>query len=189
MSFWDTIVEYADKAWDWGGDLVGEGADWLVGVEQFTDEGGDYSIGYEGGVMGFLDSAFDYSTGSSTILDAAGNIIGSGARAYLQSQKGGGPFQTPQIKAPKITRSASTVNVAGLSSLNNPIGVNNPDVRAAMQRLSQRTNVNPQMQSISQQYMTKRQGAKTMGLESSSLARVRTAPAASVRTESKQEVV
>ena len=68
------------------------------------------------------------------------------------------------------------------------IGVNNPDIRAAMQRLSQRTNVNPQMQSISQQYMTKRQGAKTMGLESTSLARVRTAPAASVRTESKQEV-
>lgn len=177
MDFWDTIVNYADKAWDF-----------LVGVEQFTDEGGDYSIGYEGGVMGFLDSAFDYSTGSSTILDAAGSFIGSGAKAYLKSQKDGGPFNAPQIKAPKITRSASTVGVAGLAALRNPVGVNNPDVRAAMQRLAQRTNVNPDMQSISQQYMTKRQGSRTIGLESSALPRVRTAPAASVRTTSTQEV-
>ncbi len=177
MDFWDTIVNYADKAWDF-----------LVGVEQFTDEGGDYSIGYEGGVMGFLDSAFDYSTGSSTILDAAGNFIGSGVKAYSKSKKEEGFFQAPQIKAPKITRSASTVGVAGLAALRNPVGVNNPDVRAAMQRLAQRTNVNPDMQSISQNYMTKRQGSRTIGLESSALPRVRTAPAASVRTTSTQEV-
>lgn len=177
MSFWDTITEYADKAWDF-----------VVGVEQFTDDGGDYSIGYEGGVMGFLDSAFDYSTGSSTILDTVGSFVGSGAKAYLKSQKGDGPIKQTQRQAPKITRAASTVNVAGLASLRNPVGVNNPDVRAAMQRLSQRTNINSDMQSISQQYMTKRQGSRTMGLESSSLPRVRTAPAASVRTTSTQEV-
>ena len=179
MSLWDTISDYASAAWEWGGDLVGEGADWLMG----TDSG----MGEDYGTPGALSTLYGY--GESFLGSDLGDLVGSGARAYLQSQKGGGPFQSPQIKAPKITRSASTVSVAGLSSLNNPIGVNNPDVRAAMQRLSQRTNVNPQMQSISQQYMTKRQGAKTMGLESSSLARVRTAPAASVRTESKQEVV
>lgn len=178
MDFWDTIVDYADKAWDF-----------IVGVEQFTDDGGDYSIGYEGGVMGFLDSAFDYSTGSSTILDTVGSFVGSGAKAYLKSQKEDGAFQAPQIKAPKITRSASTVGVAGLAALRNPVGVNNPDVRAAMQRLAQRTNVNPQMQNISQQYMTKRQGARTMDVGSPGLPRVRTATPASVRTQSTQEVV
>ena len=178
MDFWDTIVNYADKAWDF-----------IVGVEQFTDDGGDYSIGYEGGVMGFLDSAFDYSTGSSTILDTVGSFVGSGAKAYLKSQKEDGAFKAPQIKAPKITRSASTVGVAGLAALRNPVGVNNPDVRAAMQRLAQRTNVNPQMQSISQQYMTKRQGARTMDVGSPGLPRVRTATPASVRTQSTQEVV
>lgn len=168
MDFWDTITDFVEPAWDW-----------LVG----TDSG----MGEDYGTAGALSTLYGY--GESFLGSGVGDLVSKGAKAYLKSQKEEGPFQTPEIKAPKITRSASTVNVAGLASLKNSIGVNNPDVRAAMQRLSQRTNVNPQMQSISQQYMTKRQGARTMGLESSSLARVKTAPAASVRTESKQEVV
>lgn len=179
MDLWDTITDYASAAWDWGGDLVGDGADWLFG----TDSG----MGEDYGTPGALSNLYGY--GESFLGSDLGSLVSSGAQAYLKSQEKEGPFSRSQIQAPKITRSASTVSVAGLSSLRNPIGVNNPDIRAAMQRLSQRTNVNPQMQSISQQYMTKRQGAKTMGLESTSLARVRTAPAASVRTESKQEVI
>jgi len=179
MSFWDTITDFASDAWEWGGDLIGEGADWLFG----TDSG----MGEDYGTPGVFSNLYGY--GESFLGSDLGSLVSSGAKAYLKSQKEGGPFKQTAVKTPKITRSASTVGVAGLAALRNPVGVNNPDVRAAMQRLAQRTNVNPQMQSISQQYMTKRQGARTMGLESSSLARVRTAPAASVRTQSTQEVV
>ena len=175
MGFWDTITEYADKAWDWITDSS---------ISDLPDE-----LLYTQGMSGSspIQTAIDYGTGF--FGSDLGSLVSSGAKAYLKSQKEGGPFKQTEVKAPKITRSASTVGVAGLAALRNPVGVNNPDVRAAMQRLAQRTNVNPQMQSISQQYMTKRQGARTMGLESSSLARVRTAPAASVRTQSTQEVV
>ena len=174
MSFWDTITNFVEPAWDF-----------VMGTEEW--ESGDL-VGFSGGLRGFLDPVADFFASDSRMFDVAGNFIGSGAEAYLKSQKEEGPFQAPQIQAPKITRSASTVGVAALASLRNPVGVNNPDVRAAMQRLAQRTNVNPDMQSISQQYMTKRQGSRTIGLESSALPRVRTAPAASVRTTSTQEV-
>ena len=175
MSFWDTITGFVEPAWDF-----------VMGTEEW--ESGDL-VGFSGGLRGFLDPVADFFASDSRMFDVAGNLLSSGAKYYLESQKGDGPFKQTEVKAPKITRSASTVGVAGLAALRNPVGVNNPDVRAAMQRLAQRTNVNPQMQSISQQYMTKRQGSRTMGLESSSLARVKTAPAASVRTQSTQEVV
>jgi hypothetical protein len=174
MSFWDSITDFADEAWSY----VELGYDWLAG----TDGG----MGEDYGTPGALSTLYGY--GESFLGSDLGDLVSSGAKYYLESQKKDGPFGQTQRQAPKITRAASTVNVAGLASLRNPVGVNNPDVRAAMQRLSQRTNINPDMQSISQQYMTKRQGARTMGLESSSLPRVRTAPAASVRTTSTQEV-
>jgi len=179
MSFWDTITDFASDAWEWGGDLIGEGADWLFG----TDSG----MGEDYGTPGVFSNLYGY--GESFLGSDLGSLVSSGAKAYLKSQKEGGPFKQTAVKTPKITRSASTVGVAGLAALRNPVGVNNPDVRAAMQRLAQRTNVNPQMQSISQQYMTKRQGARTMDVGSPGLPRVRTATPASVRTQSTQEVV
>ena len=174
MDFWDTVTDFASGAWD----AIEAGYDWLVG----TDSG----MGEDYGTPGALSTLYGY--GESFLGSDLGSLVSSGAKAYLKSQEKEGPFSRPEIKAPKITRSASTVGVAALASLRNPVGMTNPDIQNAMRRLSQRTNVNPQMQSISQQYMTKRQGATTMGLGSPSLARVRTAPAASVRTESKQEV-
>ena len=175
MGFWDTITEYADKAWDWITDSS---------ISDLPDE-----LLYTQGMSGSspIQTAIDYGTGF--FGSDLGSLVSSGAKAYLKSQKEGGPFKQTEVKAPKITRSASTVGVAGLAALRNPVGVNNPDVRAAMQRLAQRTNVNPQMQNISQQYMTKRQGARTMDVGSPGLPRVRTATPASVRTQSTQEVV
>ena len=178
MSFWDTITDFASDAWDWGGDLIGEGAEWLFG----TDSG----MGEDYGTPGVFSNLYGY--GESFLGSDLGDLVSSGAKYYLESQKKGGPFGQSQRQPLNIKRTPSTVNVAGLAALRNPVGVNNPDVRAAMQRLAQRTNVNPDMQSISQQYMTKRQGSRTIGLESSALPRVRTAPAASVRTTSTQEV-
>ena len=175
MGLLDIIEGYVEPAWDF-----------VMGTEEW--ESGDL-VGFSGGLRGFLDPAADFFASDSRMFDVAGNLLSSGAKAYLKSQKEGGPFKQTEVKAPKITRAASTVNVAGLASLKNPVGVNNPDVRAAMQRLAQRTNFNPDMQRISQQYMTKRQGARTMDVGSPSLPRVRTATPASVRTQSKQEVV
>ena len=175
MGLLDIIEDFASDAWD----VVELGYDWLVG----TDSG----MGEDYGTPGVLSTLYGY--GESFLGSDLGDLVSSGAKAYLKSQKEGGPFKQTAVKTPKITRSASTVGVAGLAALRNPVGVNNPDVRAAMQRLAQRTNVNPQMQSISQQYMTKRQGARTMDVGSPGLPRVRTATPASVRTQSTQEVV
>lgn len=179
MDLWNAISDFASDAWDWGGDLIGEGADWLLGTDQGMGE--DY------GTPGVLSNLYGY--GDSFLGSDLGSLVTSGAKAYMKSKEEGGPFSRSQIKAPKITRTASTVSVAGLASLRNPVGVNNPDVRAAMQRLSQRTNVNPQMQGISQQYMTKRQGSRTVSIGSPDLPRVRTAAPAAVRKQSTQEVV
>jgi len=175
MGFWDTITDFVEPAWNF-----------VMGTEEW--ESGDL-VGFSGGLRGFLDPAADFFASDSRMFDVAGNLLSSGAKYYLESQKGDGPFKQTAVQAPKITRAASTVSVAGLAALRNPVGVNNPDVRAAMQRLSQRTNVNPDMQRISQQYMTKRQGARTMDVGSPGLPRVRTATPASVRTQSTQEVV
>ena len=175
MSLWDTIVEYADIAWDY-----------LVGVEQFTDEGGDYSIGYEGGVMGFLDSAFDSSTGSSTILDSAGNLIRSGAKAYLKYQEEGEPTgKASKMKVADIG-SAPSAAAAALAAARNPIGLRNPDIQAAIRATAGRTNFNPQLNEISRQYLTKRQGQLTLGVGSPSLQRVAPTTAAPVRTAAKE---
>lgn len=175
MGFWDTITNFVEPAWNWITDSS---------ISDLPDE-----LLYTQGMSGSspIQTAIDYGTGF--FGSDLGSLVSSGAKAYLKSQKEDGPFKQTAVQAPKITRTASTVSVAGLAALRNPVGVNNPDVRTAMQRLSQRTNVNPDMQRISQQYMTKRQGARTMDVGSPGLPRVRTAPPASVRTQSKQEVV
>jgi hypothetical protein len=175
MSLWNAIVEYADKAWDY-----------LVGVEQFTDEGGDYSIGYEGGVMGFLDSAFDSSTGSSTILDSAGNLIRSGAKAYLKYQEEGEPTDKASKRKVADIGNAPSTAAAALAAARNPIGLRNPDIQAAIRATAGRTNFNPQLNEISRQYLTKRQGQLTLGVGSPSMQRVTPTSAAPVRTAAKE---
>ena len=127
MSLWDTITDFVEPAWEF-----------ITGEKDY--ESGDFTGSYTGGLgLGNL-----YEAGKSFL---GSDIVKTGAQYFLDSQDKP-TFQAPTIEPPKIARSASTVSVAGLASLRNPIGVNNPQVQTAMRRMSQRTNINPQLQRI-----------------------------------------
>lgn len=168
MSLWKTVTGFVEDAVDIGADFL-LGAD--IGSPHGTTRGG-----------GFLDDAMSF--GSKLF---GSDIVKTGAQMFIDSQ-GKPTFQAPTIEAPKIARSASTVSVAGLASLRNPVGVSNPQVQTAMRRMSQRTNINPQLQRIVDANMTTRQGRRTIGLGSSSMPRVTPTAPAAVRKVSTTEV-
>ena len=181
MSFWDTVTDYAKDA-----------AEFIMGTKEY--ESGDFTGEYTGGlalgnVYEFGKTAYGYV---DSFLDSElGSVVKSGAKAYVASQDKDArrPFQAPQLEMPNIKRSASTVSVAGLAALRNPVGVNNPQVQTAIRRISGRNNFNPQIQRIMQQNMTARQGRRTLGVGSASLPRVAVTPAAAVRRETTSKTV
>lgn len=167
MSLWKTVTGFVEDA-----------AEFVMGAKDY--ESGDFTGTYTGGLgLGNL-----YEAGKSFL---GSDIVKTGAQYLLDSQERP-TFQAPTIEAPKIARSASTVSVAGLASLRNPVGVSNPQVQTAMRRMSQRTNFNPQLQRIVDANMTTRQGRRTIGLGSSSMPRVTPAAPAAVRKVSTKEV-
>jgi len=170
MSLWKTVTGFVEDA-----------AEFVMGTAQYTEEGGeDIFIGYSGGLgLGNLWEAGKSFLGS--------DIVKTGAQYFLDSQDKP-TFQAPTIEPPKIARSASTVSVAGLASLRNPVGVNNPQVQTAMRRMSQRTNINPQLQRIVDANMTTRQGRRTIGLGATTMPRVSPTAPAAVRKVSTTEV-
>ena len=87
----------------------------------------------------------------------------------------------PQFQRPDIIRGKMQPSQVTPSQVRNPIGLNNAQVQSAMRRMSQRTNVNPQLQRIVDANMTTRQGRRTIGLGSSSMPRVTPAAPAAVR--------
>ena len=168
MSLWDTVTGF-----------VGDAAEFVMGAKDY--ESGDFTGTYTGGLeLGNL-----YEAGKSFL---GSDIVQKGAQYFLDSQEKP-TFQAPTIEPPKISRTASTVSVAGLASLRNPVGVNNAQVQTAMRRMSQRTNINPQLQRIVDANMTTRQGRRTIGLGSSSMPRVAPTAPAAVRKVSTKEVI
>lgn len=181
MSFWNTVTDYAKDA-----------AEFIMGTKttDFATGEVDYVGGLQlGDVYEFGKTAYGYV--DSFLSSELGSAVKSGAKAYVASQQKDArrPFQAPQIEMPNIKRSASTVSVAGLAALRNPVGVNNPQVQTAIRRMSSRNNFNPQLQRIMQQNMTARQGRRTLGVGSASLPRVAVAPAAAVRKETTSKTV
>ena len=181
MNFWNTVTDYAKDA-----------AEFIMGTKEY--EGDDFTGEYTGGlalgnVYEFGKTAYGYV---DSFLDSElGSVVKSGAKAYVASQDKDArrPFQAPQLKLPKIERTASTVRPVSLSALRNPVGVNNPQVQTAIRRISGRNNFNPQIQRIMQQNMTARQGRRTVGVGSASLPRVAVTPAAAVRRETTSKTV
>ena len=171
--FWDTVSGY-----------VGDAADFLLGNQMGSPHGTTGKTGVLEDVYEFGKTVYGYA--DSFLSSDVGQFVKEGAKAYIASrdeEDGKRLFQAPQIEAPNIKRSASTVSVAGLAALRNPVGVNNPQVQTAIRRMSSRNNFNPQLQKIMQQNMTARQGRRTLGVGSASLPRVAVTPAAAVRKE------
>lgn len=167
MSLWKTVTGFVEDA-----------AEFVMGTKEF--ESGDFTGEYTGGLgLGNL-----YEAGKSFL---GSDLVKTGAQYLLDSQEKP-TFQAPTIEAPKIARSASTVSVAGLASLRNPVGVSNPQVQTAMRRMSQRTNISPQLQRIVDANMTTRQGRRTIGLGATTMPRVAPTAPAAVRKVSTKEV-
>ena len=171
------------------GGFVEDAVDFVVGVEQFDDD--DSSIGYSGGVMGFLDSAFDRSTKGSTLLSTGASLLKTGAGMYLKSQREDAKYKAiknPTFRRPDLIRGRNQESTPSRSQPRNPVGLNNPAVRGALQRMGSRSNFSPQLQRIVEANMTARQGRRTIGLGTTQLARVTPAPAARVRKVAKEEI-
>ena len=178
-NFWDTVSGY-----------VGDAADFLLGNQMGSPHGTTGKTGVLEDVYEFGKTVYGYA--DSFLSSDLGQLAKKGAKAYIASRDEEDSkrlFQAPQIEAPNIKRSASTVSVAGLAALRNPVGVNNPQVQTAIRRMSSRNNFNPQLQRIMQQNMTARQGRRTLGVGSASLPRVAVTPAAAVRKEATNKTV
>jgi hypothetical protein len=168
MSLWNTITDFVEPAWEF---ITGEKTtDFATG-----------EVDYIGGLQ--LGDVYEFG---KSFLDS--DIVKTGAQYFLDS-KGEPVYTDPKIEMPKIARTASTVNVAGLASLRNPVGVNNPQVQTAMRRMSQRTNISPQLQRIVDANMTTRQGRRTIGLGATTMPRVSPTAPAAVRKVSTKEVI
>jgi len=167
MSLWNTIVDFIEPAWDF-----------VMGTEEW--ESGDL-VGFSGGVRGFLDPAADFFGSDASMSQ----FLKSGAKYYLDSQEKGGPMGASKMKVADIGSAPSSA-AAALAAARNPVGLRNPDVQAAIRATAGRTNFNPQLNEISKQYLTKRQGQMTLGVGSPSLGRVTPTSAAPVRTAAKE---
>ena len=168
MSLWNAIVDFIEPAWDF-----------VMGTEEW--ESGDL-VGFSGGVRGFLDPAADFFGSDASMSQ----FLKSGAKYYLDSQEKGGPMgKASKMKVADIGSAPSSA-AAALAAARNPVGLRNPDVQAAIRATAGRTNFNPQLNEISKQYLTKRQGQMTLGVGSPSLGRVTPTSAAPVRTAAKE---
>lgn len=168
MSFWDTITEWLEPAWDF-----------VMGTEEW--ESGDL-VGYTGGIRGFLDPAADFFASDARMAE----FLKSGAQAYLSGA--GTPQQQQQragIRVPDIGSAPSPASAA-MSSARNPVGLSNPDIQSAIRNLAGGKAVNPKMQEITRPFMTAQQGRRTIGTASPAMPRVSPTAAATVRTAAKE---
>ena len=118
-----------------------------------------------------------------------GSLVKKGANMYLDANKRNNN-PTLQSKArmerPRLIRGSNQPTTAARTQPRNPIGLNNPAVRSAVQRMQTRNNFSPQLQRIVEANMTARQGRRTIGVGSTQLARVTPVAAASVRKVAKE---
>jgi len=176
-NFWDTVTDYAKDAVDFG-------ADFLLGEKDY--ESGDFTGDRTGGLFSDI---YDFGKGAYDMANSflgsdVGTLVKKGANMYLDSRKTDDPvFKNPRMQRPKLIRGTNQSTTASRTQPRNPVGLNNPAVRSAVQRMQSRNNFSPQLQRIVETNMTARQGRRTIGVGSSQLARVSPAPAAAVRKE------
>lgn len=119
---------------------------------------------------------------SSTSLGFLGDIIGSGAKAYVESQESDDDFGVPEMETPRIQRFSGQAPRAGISP-----AMQNPRVQLALQNIFNRINNERNLQQMVRDSgvpMTTRGGRRTLGLEAprtpsatkTKLASVKTAP-------------
>jgi hypothetical protein len=181
-SFWDTVTDYAS-------DAIDIGADFFLG-DEVLDPGGNLTGDREGGLFSDI---YDfgrgvYNIGESFLGSDVGSLVKKGANMYLDANRREDP--TLQSKArmerPRLIRGSNQPTTAARTQPRNPIGLNNPAVRSAVQRMQTRNNFSPQLQRIVEANMTARQGRRTIGVGSTQLARVTPIKAASVRKVAKE---
>tara|TARA_R100000388_G_scaffold91159_1_gene73037 strand:- start:304 stop:858 length:555 start_codon:yes stop_codon:yes gene_type:complete len=180
-SFWDTVTDYAK-------DAIDIGADFFLG-DEVLDPGGNLTGDREGGLFSDI---YDfgrgvYNIGESFLGSDVGSLVKKGANMYLDSQRE--PTlrrDTRKMERPRLIRGSNQPTTAARTQPRNPIGLNNPAVRSAVQRMQTRNNFSPQLQRIVEANMTARQGRRTIGVGSTQLARVTPVAAASVRKVAKE---
>jgi len=176
-NFWDTVTDYAKDAMDFGSEFL-FGEEIIDPVDSMISrEGGLFSDIYD-----FGKGAYDMA--NSFLGSDVGSLVKTGANMYLDSRKTDDPvFKNTRMQRPKLIRGTNQSTTASRTQPRNPVGLNNPAVRSAVQRMQSRNNFSPQLQRIVEANMTARQGRRTIGVGSSQLPRVRPTSAAAVRKE------
>jgi len=149
---------------------IGNVANWLFG----TDSG----MGEDYGTSGVISDIFGY--GDSFLSSPAGKLATSYLTGSDDKKK-----RKPEDFLINIGAGPGATTAAR-SAAPRFVGENNQAFRNAVNRLASRTNLNPQTADIARTYLTVQQGRRTLGTPSPTVSRVAAAPAASVRTESKE---
>jgi len=151
---------------------IGNVANWLFG----TDEG----MGEDYGTSGVISDIFGYGDSFLSSSSPAGKLAASYLTGIEEKEK-----RKPQDFLIKIGEGPGATTAARTAAPRF-VGENNQAFRNAVNRLASRTNLNPQTADIARTYLTVQQGRRTLGTPSPTVSRVAAAPAASVRTASKE---
>ena len=184
MDFLKVVTGFVEDAVDFGGDLFDFGG---TDVLDLPDEL-QYTQGMSGSSFSGFGEVIDYAGGF--LSSDLGKLVKKGAGMYLDSQKEDTKYKAiknPRFERPDLIRGRNQQTTPSRAQPRNPVGLNNAAVRGAMQRMASRpANFSPQLQRIVEANMTARQGRRTIGLGTTSLARVTPAAAASVRKLAKE---
>ena len=121
---------------------------------------------------------------SSTSLGFLGDIIGSGAKAYVESPEDDDDFGVPEMETPRIQRFSGQAPRSGLSP-----AMENPRVQLALQNIFNRINNERNLQQMVRDSgvpMTTRGGRRTIGLEAPQTPSATKTKIASVQTASEE---
>lgn len=151
---------------------VGKVGDWLFG----TDGG----MGEDYGTSGVISDIFGYGDSFLSSSSPAGKLAASYLTGTEDKNK-----RKPEDFLINIGAGPGAVTAARTASPRF-IGENNQAFRNAVNRLSSRTNLNPQTSDIARTYLTVQQGRRTLGTPSPTMARVSPTKPAAVRTASKE---
>lgn len=178
-------MDFFDTVFNWVSNTAGEAVDWLFGTDSGLSDLPD-ELAYTQGMSGSspIQTAIDYGTGffgSDSIFKAGAKLAG----AYLSGT--GDPQKKRDPKDYLLNIGQEGPRTQGMSSGRvSTVGGNNPQIQNAIRQLANRTNINPQTADISRVFLTARQGQRTMGVGSASLARVTPISPADVRTAGKE---
>lgn len=157
--------------------------DFLKTISSWIEPAIDFIAG-EKAPESYESEVFGESRGSEGFL----GLVKAGATAYnaMQDSKEKEAFEAVKYRRPEITRYTGRAASAQQSAGITPVGLRNPDMQAAMRKFMQRSNTNPQLSRLHQQYAVNRtiqQGRRTSGLEPARLPSATKMAPATVRKE------